>query len=136
MEGSVIYRLAPGGVIRVSDGAFIPEDEGNRDYREYLDWCAQGGEALPSQTAEEKQQQQEAAERVWRDAELDSTQWPVARHRDEKDAGTTTTLSATQFAALLTYRQALRDWPAAAGFPDSAQRPAPPDWLAAALAST
>jgi hypothetical protein len=30
------YQLTPGtSIIRLSDGAFIPNDPGNRDYREY-----------------------------------------------------------------------------------------------------
>lgn len=131
----VIYKLFQYGVLRLSDGALIPQDEANRDYQEYLAWAAAGGVPAPELTAEEEAQQQEAVERAWRDAELNATQWPVARHRDELDAGTATTLSADQFAELLAYRQALRDWPAAKAFPDSTARPAAPTWLAAALAA-
>lgn len=35
-------------VQRMSDGAFIPFDGGNRDYQEYLDWCAKGNKADPA----------------------------------------------------------------------------------------
>ncbi len=35
-------------VQRMSDGAFIPFDEGNRDYREYLEWVAKGNKADPA----------------------------------------------------------------------------------------
>ena len=41
------YVLAKWGVIRASDGASIPDDEGNRDWREYLAWCAEGNVADP-----------------------------------------------------------------------------------------
>lgn len=27
---------------RISDGAFIPKDESNTDYQEYLEWVAEG----------------------------------------------------------------------------------------------
>ena len=37
-------------VQRVSDNAFIPFDELNRDYQEYLEWLAQGN--LPLQANE------------------------------------------------------------------------------------
>ena len=70
--------------------------------------------------------------RVWRDAQVTASQWLVERHRDQTDAGTTTTLTTAEFSALLVYRQALRDWPTASGFPADSSRPAAPDWLAAA----
>jgi hypothetical protein len=37
------YKLNPfGGVQRLSDGAFIPEDERNADWRAYQEWLAAG----------------------------------------------------------------------------------------------
>jgi len=33
---------------RVSDNAFIPFDESNTDYQEYLKWVAEGNEPLPA----------------------------------------------------------------------------------------
>jgi hypothetical protein len=36
------------GIIqRDEDGAFIPFDEGNKDYQEYLDWLDEGNEPAP-----------------------------------------------------------------------------------------
>ena len=32
-------------VFRLSDNAFIPFDEGNTDYKQYLEWVAEGNEA-------------------------------------------------------------------------------------------
>ena len=40
---------------------------------------------------------------------LADTDWIVTRHRDEKDEGSGTTLTAKQFKAVLAYRKALRD---------------------------
>jgi hypothetical protein len=43
-----MFKLAKENyVIRISDGATIPADERNRDYREYLAWVAEGNEPLP-----------------------------------------------------------------------------------------
>ena len=32
----------PNGIIRKSDGAWIPFDEANSDYQEYLEWVSKG----------------------------------------------------------------------------------------------
>lgn len=69
-------------------------------------------------------------ERVWRDGELVATEWLTTRHRDEVDLGSVTTLTGERYAELLTYRQALRDWPATGAFPQSAERPTAPPWFA------
>ncbi|MDI2594170.1 hypothetical protein NYP20_06220 [Pseudomonas sp. N3-W] len=41
------YQLTINGVIRLADSAFIPLDEGNRDWLDYLEWVSVGGESLP-----------------------------------------------------------------------------------------
>lgn len=47
------YKIYPDTretVVRVSDGACIPMDESNTDYKQYLEWVAAGGvpEIVPS----------------------------------------------------------------------------------------
>lgn len=69
-------------------------------------------------------------ERNWRDSEIRSTEWLVARHREEQELELAPTLNAEQFPMLLSYRQALRDWPQASSFPSSESRPIAPLWLA------
>lgn len=65
--------------------------------------------------------------RATRDTKLTATNWLVERHREEQETGTTT-LTAQQCAELLAYRQALRDVPQQAGFPESIQWPAIPEF--------
>lgn len=75
-----------------SDAEFV---EANFDY--YEEWVA----ATPVEpTAEE-------TARMWRDRELSATDYivPLADH--------------PQHAAYMTYREALRDWPTTADFPDT-----------------
>ena len=73
--------------------------------------------------------QLQTAERKWRDGVISSTEWLVTRHRDELDMQRPTTLTAEQFAQLLTYRQELRDWPLALQFPSPSGRPVAPPWI-------
>jgi hypothetical protein len=70
-----------------------------------------------------------ALERDWRNNVLQSTQWLVLRDAEELEMGEGTTLRSEEFKQLLTYRQALRDWPDNPDFPDTRSRPVEPDWL-------
>ncbi|MCO7516416.1 phage tail assembly chaperone [Pseudomonas guariconensis] len=97
-------------------GKIIAADESGRP----------GLQAPPPPTVE----QLAALERAWRDGELSTTDQLIARHRDERDMARPLTLSEGQFAELLGYRQALRDWPETPAFPDSDQRPVTPPWIA------
>ncbi len=74
-----------------------------------------------------------AAERIWRDSELASTDPIVARQRDQVESGLPTTLTADQYKTLQAYRQALRDWPESANFLSLGKRPIAPTWLVQAL---
>lgn len=44
-----MYQLAPHVIRRLSDGAWIPMDPANSDYREYLAWLAEGNQPLPAE---------------------------------------------------------------------------------------
>lgn len=43
-----MYKLTLYGVIRTADNAVIPMDDGNRDYRKYLDWLSAGNVPEPA----------------------------------------------------------------------------------------
>ena len=46
---TIMYQLTSGDtIVRLSDNAFIPNDPGNRDYREYLQWIEEGNTPLPA----------------------------------------------------------------------------------------
>jgi len=48
-----MYKKADNGVIRIRDNAFIPEDNHNRDWREYLTWAGKGNAPAPRFTERE-----------------------------------------------------------------------------------
>ncbi|NWB94634.1 phage tail protein [Pseudomonas gingeri] len=79
----------------------------------------------------------EVSARIWRNSVLVQTDGAVARHRDQVEAGSVTTLTGEQYRLLQVYRQALRDWPDSVGntFPLEAGRPVPPGFLAVLLAA-
>ncbi|MFY2611179.1 phage tail assembly chaperone [Achromobacter ruhlandii] len=78
-------------------------------------------------------EQRAAIGRAQRDEALRSSDWLVARHRDEIDAGAGTSITADQFKEVQEYRQALRDWPHSPDFPDTASMSEPAGWLRALL---
>lgn len=49
----MMYKVSHGAIMR-EDGATIPEDVNNRDYREYLEWCAAGNVAEAAQPSPEE----------------------------------------------------------------------------------
>ncbi|MBK5003279.1 phage tail protein [Pseudomonas sp. S31] len=117
-----------------SDAVEISEEE----WRQLLEEASQGriivadslGKPVAMDRPPESVAQMASRERAWRDAEVSETEWLVSRHRDEQYMQLATTLTAEQFAELLMYRQALRDWPQTEAFPDSTQRPVAPPWIA------
>ena len=44
-----MYQLASQAIRRLTDGAWIPMDPANSDYKEYLAWLAEGNQPLPAE---------------------------------------------------------------------------------------
>lgn len=44
---SIFQNIPSSTILRLSDNASIPMDEGNIDYQAYLKWLAEGNEPLP-----------------------------------------------------------------------------------------
>lgn len=61
--------------------------------------------------------------RVLRDLKFDESNFLVERHREELELGIGTTLTSSEYQAVLQYRQELRDLPLQAGFPHEFQWP-------------
>jgi len=97
-----MYQLTenPDQVIRLDDGATIPR--GHRWWDDYADWLSAGNTPQPAPDM------RAADARATRDGLIASCDWTQI-----PDAP----LTAAQRAAWVTYRQALRDVPAQAGFP-------------------
>lgn len=66
--------------------------------------------------------------RAERNAALATTDWLTSRHRDELTLGGNTTLAPDEYAALIAYRNALRDLTDAAGWPE-VELPPPPGFV-------
>lgn len=120
VQDNVVVGLATGDSLgeRIPDGVPVA-----------IGWRFEDGEFAESLTVPVSPDQLASVERDWRDTEISSTEWLVTRHRDEQDLQLAPTLSAEQFAELLTYRQALRDWPVSEHFPAIQYRPTQPAWL-------
>ncbi|MFI8431000.1 phage tail assembly chaperone [Pseudomonas sp. NPDC078863] len=92
--------------------------------------AGKGGKPIAAPPLPPTDAEQVEKARRWRDSQLTVSEWVVTRHRDEVDMAMKTTITTQQFSGLLKYRQALRDWPTAEGFPSEDLRPNAPDWLA------
>ena len=67
-----MYKLCQTGAIRLSDGANIPEDSGNRDWQECQQWLAEGNTPDPAESH----------------AEITARMWDAIKaERDRRKAG-------------------------------------------------
>ena len=82
-------------ILRTADVACIPIDEGNKDYRTYLAWLAEGNEPLPADSGQDPW----AQIRSTRDQLISASDWTMTPGA---------TVDQAQWSA---YRQKLRDLP-------------------------
>ena len=118
-----LHTVIPDDVIFISDEVFLSAI-GNPEPGKVRRHDADGVPYLIDAPADPA-----ADDRAWRDSQVNATEWLVTRHRDEQDMLLAATLKPEQFAELLLYRQALRDWPQSELFPGIEHRPVPPPWL-------
>lgn len=71
--------------------------------------------------------------RLWIDTKLKATENIVSQYRDARDLGRALPITPEQFTELLTWRQDVREWPQATGYPAEATQPTAPGWIDAAL---
>ncbi|WDH24130.1 phage tail assembly chaperone [Pseudomonas chlororaphis] len=136
-----LYSATTGGVYLTGFHSDIPGDALEISNDVYRQCFAQplpagkivvpGDDGLPSIVDQPKTSAEAivAAERVWRNQNLSLTDSLVARHRDEQEAGSGTTLDKDRYAELQAYRSALRSWPETSDFPTEELRPAAPTWM-------
>lgn len=67
--------------------------------------------------------------RQWVETSLQTSESIVAQYRDARDLGEETPITPEQFAGLLTWRKAVREWPKEKGYPLVSSQPNAPDWL-------
>lgn len=70
--------------------------------------------------------------RSGRDSRLLESDWVIARHKEQKELGVTTSIQDSEYMAWLTYRQQLRDLPSQVTDPESVVWPTPPGQLGVA----
>lgn len=88
-----------------------------------------GGFVVIESAAEAEAEQinnSKAAARIERDQRINAIGWRIERYRDQIEQGIATTDSTQTYAALLEYRQALRDITAQLGFPTTINWPTQP----------
>lgn len=114
------YKISGTGVKDTETGAFIPNDEGNRHWQQYLAWAADGTNvADPEFTAQELEDQSWAALRQERDRLLNATDFMMTTDY----YASMTTQEQTD---VTSYRSDLRDLPGDTVDPDNPTWPTKP----------
>ena len=85
------YMLGSRGVVRGSDGAHIPEDEGNADWRAFMAWAKNGGQPAPAPAPpfDPGAVAAECQRRIYavasQNCQMNMTAWVASRQADDAD---------------------------------------------------
>ncbi|MGN2406464.1 hypothetical protein ACTACD_11800 [Pseudomonas syringae] len=142
-EEPVTLSVTFSDVALKNDGSFVITVAGNRchvtqDYNpplyqavvEYLD---AGGHA--TDYAEDVVVQADPAllAKLWVELRLKVSDNLVSQYRDARDLGGELPITPEQFTQLLTWRQAVREWPQVPGYPMETTQPVTPVWIEAVV---
>ncbi|WP_235813579.1 hypothetical protein, partial [Pseudomonas syringae] len=102
-------------------------------YQSVVDYLDAGGQA--TEYAEDIVVQADPAllAKLWVELRLKVSDNLVSQYRDARDLGGELPVTPEQFTQLLTWRQAVRDWPQVPGYPKETTQPVTPDWIEAVV---
>ncbi|WP_116886391.1 hypothetical protein [Pseudomonas syringae] len=143
LEEPVALGVSFSEVATKTDGSFVITVAGNRChvtqdynpplYQAVVDYLDAGGHAI--EYAEDIVVQADPAllAKLWVELRLKVSDNLVSQYRDARDLGGELPITPEQFTQLLTWRQAVREWPQVAGYPKETTQPVTPDWIEAVV---
>ncbi|KPB75077.1 hypothetical protein ACKUFS_21220 [Pseudomonas cannabina] len=142
-EEAIALGVTFSDVALKTDGSFVITVAGNRChvtqdynpplYQAVVDYLDTGG--FSTEYAEDIVVQADPAilAKLWVELRLKVSDNLVSQYRDARDLGGELPMTAEQFTQLLTWRQAVRDWPQVPGYPNEATQPVTPGWIEAVV---
>ncbi|RMN25850.1 hypothetical protein ALQ62_03400 [Pseudomonas coronafaciens pv. zizaniae] len=142
-EEPIALGVAFSDVALKNDGSFVITVAGNRChvtqdynpplYQSVVDYLDAGGQA--TEYAEDIVVQADPAllAKLWVELRLKVSDNLVSQYRDARDLGGELPVTPEQFTQLLTWRQAVREWPQVRGYPKETTQPVTPDWIEAVV---
>ncbi|RMP24932.1 hypothetical protein [Pseudomonas coronafaciens] len=142
-EEPIALGVAFSDVALKNDGSFVITVAGNRChvtqdynpplYQAVVDYLDAGGQA--TEYAEDIVVQADPAllAKLWVELRLKVSDNLVSQYRDARDLGGELPVTPEQFTQLLTWRQAVREWPQVRGYPKENTQPVTPDWIEAVV---
>ncbi|MBC8881711.1 MULTISPECIES: hypothetical protein [Pseudomonas] len=126
-----------------NDGSFVITVAGNRChvtqdynpplYQAVVDYLDTGGHATEYAEDVVVQSDPGLLARLWVELRLKVSDNLVSQYRDARDLGGELPITPEQFTQLLTWRQAVREWPQVPGYPKETTQPVTPDWIEAVV---